>query len=437
MQQPLSSRHLPPGEGHTIDLQNLDSILPTLLDLQQRHGDHFKARFSGQDSWLYVLSHPDMARHVLARNYRNYRKGVGIDLVNVLLGRGIMVSEGDLWKRQRKMLQPMFNRDNLHRLTPLMTDCTAQFIKRLQADIANDEPVNITESTGHAALNFILYALFSEDLTRLIDETGSNPFLMVTDESARDLLFARRFRGLSKLILEMIERRKKENRRPFDILSMIMDASEKSTGEPMPQKQQLDETLTLIIAGHETTASALNWTWYLIAQHPEIEQRLLAEARQVLDGRAPSPADIASLTYTRQVLEEAMRLYPPGWLLTRRAIDEDEICGIYTPAGTDIFIPPYLVHRHPEFWENPEQFDPDRFAPEHKARLPQGAYLAFSIGPRNCIGEGMALYEMIIHISMTIQSIHLQLLPDQHIELQALVNLRSRHDLYMQATSKQ
>ncbi len=437
MQQPFSNHRLPPGEGHVIDLQNLDSILPTLLDLNKRYGDHFKARFAGQDSWLYVLSHPEMARHVLARNYKNYRKGVGIDLVNVLLGRGIMVSEGDLWKRQRKMLQPMFNRDNLHQLMPLMSDCTTRFIKHLQADMANSKPVNITEATGHAALNFILYALFSEDLIRIIDETGSNPFLMVTDESDRDLLFARRFRGLSKLILDMIDRRKKEHRRPFDILSMIMDASEKSTGEPMPQKQQLDETLTLIIAGHETTASALNWAWYLIARHPEVERRLIDEARQVLGGQPPHPDNIGHLSYTRQVLEEAMRLYPPGWLLTRRAIDEDEICGIHTPAGTDIFIPPYLVHRHPDFWDDPERFDPDRFAPQRKASLPQGAYLAFSIGPRNCIGESMALYEMIIHISMTIPNIHLQLLPNQDIELQALVNLRPKHDLYMQASSQQ
>lgn len=433
---PSEHRLLPPGEGHIIDYHHPETILPTLANLFKRYGDHYKARFPDQKSDVFVLCHPAMAKHVLASNYKNYRKGVGIDLVNVLLGRGIMVSEGDLWKRQRKMLQPMFNKDILKQLVPLMTRCTSQLQDKWQQNIASGSPINITEATSHAALNFILYALFSEDLTRIIDETGENPFLMVTDESARDLIFARRFRSLSSLIIDMIERRNRENRRPSDILSLIMDASEKNTGTPMPQKQQLDEVLTLIIAGHETTASALNWTWYLISKNPHVEQRLVEETNAVLGGRTPEFDDMGRLTYTRQVLEESMRLYPPGWLLTRRALDDDEICGFHVPRGTDIFVPPYLIHRHPEFWKHPEQFDPERFAPENKAQHQQGSYLAFSIGPRNCIGEAMAMYEMAIHISMIIQKIRFELVPDQSVELKAVVNLRPKNDLYLTASNR-
>ena len=433
---PSENRPLPPGEGHIIDYHNPETILPLLRNLFNLYGDHYKARFPGQESDVYVLCHPSMAKHVLASNYKNYRKGVGIDLVNVLLGRGIMVSEGDLWKRQRKMLQPMLNRDTLKQLVPLMTRCTSQLLDKWQQNIDAGKAINITEATSHAALNFILYALFSEDLNRIIDETGENPFLMVTDESARDLLFARRFRSLTGLIIDMIDRREKENRRPSDILSLVMGACEKNTGKPMPQKLQLDEVLTLIIAGHETTASALNWTWYLISRHPQVEQRLLEETNQVLQGRPPAFDDLNHLTYTQQVLEESMRLYPPGWLLTRKAIDDDEIFGFHVPRGTDIFVPPYLIHRHPEFWENPEKFDPDRFAPENKAKLQQGSYLAFSIGPRNCIGEMMAMYEMAIHISMIILKVHFELVPDQSIELKALVNLRPKNDLYLMATNR-
>ncbi len=431
---PSEQRLFPPGEGHIIDYHNPETILPTLVSLFKQYGDHFKARFPGQESDVFVLCHPAMAKQVLASNYKNYRKGVGIDLVNVLLGRGIMVSEGDLWKRQRKMLQPMFNKDILKQLVPLMTRCTSQLLAGWEDKIKQGSPINITEATSHAALNFILYALFSEDLTRIIDETGENPFLMVTDESARDLIFARRFRSLTGLIVEMMENRNRDNRRPPDILSLIMDASEKNSGTPMPQKQQLDEVLTLIIAGHETTASALNWTWYLISKNPQVEQRLVDETETLLGGRNPEFDDLGRLTYARQVLEESMRLYPPGWLLTRRALDDDEICGFHVPKGTDIFVPPYLIHRHPDFWTNAEQFDPDRFAPENKARHQQGSYLAFSIGPRNCIGEAMAMYEMVIHICMIVRKIRFERLPDQPIELKAVVNLRPKNDLFLKAS---
>ena len=436
MPKSQSNHHLPPGEGHILDYHNLGTILPELINLSNKYGDHFKAKFPDQDSWVYVLNNPEMAKHILIKNPKNYRKGVGTGQINVLLGRGIIVSEGDLWKRQRKMMQPMFGKEVLKQLVPLMTQCTEQFLEELRTDTATDKQINITEATSNAALNFILYALFSEDLSRIIEESGGNPFLLVADESARNLQFARRFRKLTTVIIDMIEHRNKNNRRPFDFLSMVMDAAEKSTGKPMPQNLQLDEILTMIIAGHETTASALNWTWYLIAQHPNVEQRLLDEAHQVLNGKTPTDTDLSRLTYTRQVLEEAMRLYPPVWTLTRRAIEEDEICGFYVPAGTDILIPPYLVHRHTEYWPDPERFDPDRFSPEQKVGRHQAAYLPFAIGPRNCIGEAMAFNEMIIHISMVIQKIHFELVPKQTIELEALVNLRPKHDLYLSATNQ-
>jgi cytochrome P450 len=436
MQNPRANHHLPPGEGHILDYHNLGTVLPDLIKLNKQYGDHFKAKFPGQDSWVYTLINPEMAKHILIKNPRNYRKGVGTGQINVLLGRGIIVSEGDLWKRQRKMMQPMFSKEVLKQLVPLMTRCTEQYLQEWHASAAAGAAINITEATSNTALNFILYALFSEDLSRIIEESGGNPFLLVADESARDLQFARRFRKLTTVIINMIEHRNKDNRRPFDFLSMVMDAAEKSTGKPMPQNLQLDEILTMIIAGHETTASALNWTWYLIAQHPEVEQRLLDEARQVLNGNTPTHEDLSQLTYTRQVLEEAMRLYPPVWTLTRRAITEDEICGFYVPEGTDILIPPYLVHRHLDFWHDPERFDPERFSAEQKAGRHQAAYLPFAIGPRNCIGEAMAFNEMIIHVSMVIQKMHFELVPEQTIELEALVNLRPKHDLYLRATTQ-
>ena len=430
MNEMLSDKKLPPGEG-LVDFTFPDETLPMLLDQFRQHGDIYKLKSVQRDDWTYVVSHPDLVRQVLGTNYRNYKKGVGIDVVNILLGRGLMVSEGDLWKRQRKMIQPMFHRNVLEQFTALMTRCSRAVISSWQEKQRAGEVINITEEMSQVTLNFILYALFSEDLDRLVEREGRNPFGIVTDESARNLQFAREFRALSGVVMDMVHARQSEERRPFDLLSMMIDARDKQTGEPMSEKQLIDEVLTAVVAGHETTASALNWTWYMISQHPEVEERLQQEAVEVLGGCEPTAADLKQLGYTRQVIEESMRLYPPGWLLTRRALGEDEIGGYHVPLGTDLFISPYIVHRHPQFWDDPEQFRPERFASEQAARRPQGAYLAFSMGPRNCIGEAMAMQEMIIHISMVSQQLRLAFIPDQPVEIEAKVNLRPKHHLFM------
>ncbi|WP_428354883.1 cytochrome P450 [Methyloprofundus sp.] len=399
------------------------------------HGNIFKAKFPDQDSWVYNICDPEMAKHILVSNYKNYLKGVGIKQINVLLGRGIIVSEGDLWKRQRKMMQPLFSNKLLTQQLPLMINCADKLLASWKDDIEAGKAINITESMSQTALDFILHALFSEDLDRIIEETGENPFLMVTDDSARDLLFARRFRKLTHVVSDMMQRRRAENRQPFDLLSMVMNATEKRSGDAMPEKLQIDEILTLIIAGHETTASVLNWTWYLLAQHPEIEQQVLAESQQYMPlNDLPGMDEIAQLKLTQQVLDESMRLYPPVWVITRKAIADDHFNGIDIPAGTDILIPPYLVHRNPAYWPDPEKFDPQRFSPENKKSQHIGAYLPFAIGPRRCIGDSMAIQEMAVHISRLIQKVHFELIPGQTIELEPLVNLRPKQDILFHAT---
>ncbi len=426
---------LPPGEGIIIDYHQLEQVLQQLGSQVDTHGNIFKAKFPDQDSWVYNICDPEMAKHILVSNYKNYLKGVGIKQINVLLGRGIIVSEGDLWKRQRKMMQPLFSNKLLTQQLPLMINCADKLLASWKDDIEAGKAINITESMSQTALDFILHALFSEDLDRIIEETGENPFLMVTDDSARDLLFARRFRKLTHVVSDMMQRRRAENRQPFDLLSMVMNATEKRSGDAMPEKLQIDEILTLIIAGHETTASVLNWTWYLLAQHPEIEQQVLAESQQYMPlNDLPGMDEIAQLKLTQQVLDESMRLYPPVWVITRKAIADDHFNGIDIPAGTDILIPPYLVHRNPAYWPDPEKFDPQRFSPENKKSQHIGAYLPFAIGPRRCIGDSMAIQEMAVHISRLIQKVHFELIPGQTIELEPLVNLRPKQDILFHAT---
>ncbi|SHE20183.1 cytochrome P450 [methanotrophic endosymbiont of Bathymodiolus puteoserpentis (Logatchev)] len=430
--KPLS---LPPGEDIIINYHQLEQVLPQLTGLVATEGNVFKAKFPDQNSWVYNVCDPDMAKHILVTNYKNYKKGVGIKQINVLLGRGIIVSEGELWKRQRKMMQPLFSHKLLTQQLSLMTHCADKLIASWDNDIKAGKPINLTESMSQTALDFILHALFSEDLERIIVETGENPFLMVTDDSARDLLFARRFRQLTHLVSDMMQRRRAENRQPFDLLTMVMNATEKRSGEAMPEKLQIDEILTMIIAGHETTASVLNWTWYLLTQHTDIEQQVLAESQQYMPlDSEPSMADIGQLKFTEQVLDESMRLYPPVWVLTRQALADDHYNGFDIPAGTDILIPPYLMHRNVAYWPDPEVFDPQRFSPENKAKHHIGAYLPFAIGPRRCIGDSMAIQEMAVHISRIIQKIHFELVPGQAVELEPLVNLRPKQDIFLHAT---
>ena len=324
--------NLPSGEDIIIDYHQLESVLARLEDLVKTEGTIFKAKFPDQESWVYHVCDAEWAKHILVTNYKNYKKGVGIKQINVLLGRGIIVSEGELWKRQRKMMQPLFSQKLLAQQLSLMTQCADQLLADWDADISAGKPINITESMSRTALDFILYALFSEDLQRIIAETGENPFLMVTDDSARDLLFALRFSQLTHLVQDMIDRRRAEKRFPADLLTMVMNATEKSSGAAMPEKLQIDEILTLIIAGHETTASVLNWTWHLLAHHAEIEQQVFAESQQTMPTvKVPTMAE-ADLPFIRQVLEESMRLYPPVWVITRQALADDHFKGIDIPA---------------------------------------------------------------------------------------------------------
>jgi cytochrome P450 len=212
---------------------------------------------------------------------------------------------------------------------------------------------------------------------------------------------------------------------------MLMSARDKESGADMPERELIDEVMTLVVAGHETTASGLNWTWYLISQHPEVAERLHAEIDAAPDMAAPELAQVETLRYTQQVVNEALRLYPPGWLLSRRTVEADVLGGYPVPAKTNVLLPLYILHRHPNFWKEPERFWPERFAPEHEAERPRFAYMPFAAGPRHCIGETFALFEMLVHLYKVARRYRLTYVPDKPLELEAQINLRTRHPLRM------
>jgi cytochrome P450 len=305
-----------------------------------------------------------------------------------------------------------------------------RFAERWAARAAAGEPINLTDEVSELTLEIVLESIFGSDLERLEKQLGANPFEVVAKETNRDLKFAFRFRSLTKLVGELIERRRRESTEHMDFLQMLMAARD-SADAPMSNKELIDEVMTLIVAGHETTAAALTWTWYLVSENPDAAARLAAEADRVDTARPLSLEAAESLTFTHQVLNESLRLYPPGWLFTRRTLEADELGGFSIGPRTDVFISPYLLHRHPEFWSEPEQFRPERFEEADAGERHKFAYLPFSVGPRHCIGENIALFEMLVHLCTMTRRFRLQRADRTPIELEAQINLRPRSPLMM------
>ena len=421
----------PPEAELQFDVGSTDDSLDRMIELFARHGDTYRVYVPARKSYTYVIHHPDDVKRVLVSNHRNYTKGVGLDRVRILLGKGIMTSEGELWKRQRYMMQPMFHRRVITEFASVIDSANDRFIARWEAQAARGEFVNLTDEMSELTLDIVLRSVFGSDLDRMAQQIGGNPFEVVTKEQARNLQFAYKFRSLTKLVAELVRRRREAGDDHFDYVGMLMNARDKETGNAMSERELVDEVMTLIVAGHETTASALNWTWYLLSQHPQIEARLHAEIDAAPAAASPSLAQMEALGFTQQVVNEALRLYPPGWLLSRRNIEPDVLSGFEIAAGTNVLLPLYLLHRHPRYWKDPDVFWPERFAPEHEADRPRFAYMPFAAGPRHCIGETFALYEMLMHLYKVARHYRLVHVPDMPIELEAQINLRTRYPLHM------
>ena len=422
---------LPPGPADGFDLGGSDESLARLREYFTRFGDTYRVFAPARGVYNYVINHPDDIKRVLLSNHRNYTKGEGMDRVKILLGNGIMTSEGDFWRKQRRMMQPAFHRRVIDRFSTLIRTVNDKYAARWAAKASRSEPINLTDDVSELTLDIVLRSIFGADLNRLEQQMGANPFEVVAKEQNRDLKFAFRFRSLTKLVAEMINRRRRETEEHFDFLSMLMASRDRETDQPMSDKELIDEVLTLIVAGHETTAAALTWTWYLITQHPEVRAALEAEADRVPDDQTLGLDAAEALAYTHQVLQESLRLYPPGWLITRRTLEADELGGYPILPRTDVFISPYVLHRHPGFWSDPEAFKPERFAGIDAEERHKFSYIPFAVGPRHCIGENIAMFEMLVHISAMSRRFRLTRADDEPIELEAQINLRPRSNLMM------
>jgi cytochrome P450 len=424
---------LPPEAQLRFDVGSTEDSLDRMRELYAVHGDAYRIYAPGRQSHTWVFNHPDDVKRILVTNHRNYVRGVGFDRIKILLGNGIIVSEGEFWKRQRRLIQPSFHRRVLARFGTIIAEANDRCLERWSAIAARGEPLNITDDMSVLTLEIMLRAIFGSDLDAMLTADGvENPFAVLTQESTRDLKFAYRFRKLTTLIGRIIARRRElgplEEESP-SYISMLLAARDKETGEGMTDRELTDEVTTMIIAGHETTASALHWTWYLLSQNPDAERRLHEELARTPEDPVPSLDSMEALAYTGMAIQEAMRLYPPVWVISRRTVEADRLGGFHVPRDTDVFISPFFVHRHPQFWEDPEAFIPERFAAG--GERPRLTYLPFSAGPHHCVGETLAMYEMLVHVSKAARRWRLIHIPGEPIELEALINLRTRRPIFM------
>ena len=438
-----------PWLGSLLEMKRAGQ-LPMLVRAWRRYGD--LVRFRMGPKTLYLVSHPDHIRHVLMTNRDNYCKGFGNEKLKALVGMGLLTSEGRLWQQQRRLIQPAFTAAAVGHYAPAITESTSTMIDRWRIHAATDTPVEISGEMLHLAMQIIGKTMFSVDVEQDADRIAhaldyAFSFIIARTLTAVDVpLFVptpanRRFHHalhiLDSFIYGMIEERRRLGDHKPDLLSTLLQAHDAASGMRMSKRQLRDEVLTIFFAGHEATSLALTWTWYVLSQNPEVERRLWEELDAVLGGRMPELGDLPRLSYTRMVLEEAMRLYPPVPLFIREAVHDDAIAGYRVPAGSLVLVCQYIAHRHPAFWDNPGICDPERFSPERAAGRPRFAYFPFGGGQRTCIGNNMAMLEAQLILAAVAQRYQLVPVPGQIVEPIAEGTLRPRHGIRMMLRPRQ
>jgi cytochrome P450 len=433
--------------GSMADLEH--EPLEWLAQMGRTYGDVVRFRFGLERSNMVL--HPDGIRHVLQENHLNYRKSLDYQNLKPMFGEGLVTSEGDLWKRQRRLAQPAFHRQRLGATVSVMVRRTDEILQRLDAFASSGEPFDLHAQMSELALLIVSEVLFGADLSGEVSRVGPEvsrileiltyrmrtlwqlvPIWVPTPKSLR---FHRSRALLDRIVNDLIAARRgrPDGPAPGDLLAMLMEARDADTGAGMSDRQLRDEVMTLFLAGHETTANALTWTFMLLARAPAAAARLHSEIDQVLGARAPGFEDLPRLAFTSRVIDESLRLYPPVWVVTRAALAPDAIGGYRIDPGDNMLLSQYLTHRHADFWEHPEVFDPDRFLPERSAGRPRFAYFPFGGGPRQCIGNQFALMEAAAVLARIAQRFEISLVPEHRIELDPSITLRPRNGVQVRA----
>jgi len=395
---------------------------------------------------FHVLSHPEHARRVLHVRRNSYDKTGRASLeTRLLAGRSLLVANGERWQRTRRLMNPAFRLNNIARYAPAMTasalDMLRQWRERGRAPVVLD----LAEEMMRVTYRIVGRALLGDDLLRTAEsveqameatlghvyrriEGLAFPIAWPTPGNRK---FVRERANLHAVVDGILGRRRASGCPVHDLLDSLMQARDADGSGDFDDAWLRDEVVTLMLAGHKTTANALTWSWHLLSLHPEIERQVHEEARALLNGRAPTFDELERLPYARQVVEEAMRLYPPIWAMERRALEEDEIGGFAIPKGGTVIVASYVMHRHPEFWDRPERFDPERFTATAAAKRPDYLYLPFGSGPRVCIGMSFALAEATLLLATVIQQCRLLPAPGAKVIPQPGITLGVRDGLPM------
>jgi cytochrome P450 len=395
---------------------------------------------------VYFLNNPDFIERVLVTNSRNFIKGEALQFNRRIFGNGLLTNEGDAWLKQRHLIQPAFRRDRIESYG----NTIVAYTERMVAPWHNGEVRDIHRDMMRLGLEVVAKALFNVEIAserntiaealNTFMELGSRGRLLLPPilrllPTADNRRYQRAARQLDDVVYGLIRQRRSNDHIGDDLLYGLLHSQDES-GRGMSDKQLRDEVMTLLLAGHETTAVSLSWTWYLLAQYPEVEEKLWSELRQVLNGRKPTAQDLSKLPYTGRVVKEAMRLYPPAWAIVRKSLQQCEIGGYQVPAGSTVMMNQWVMHRDPRYYDQPERFNPDRWLDERAKAIPKFAYFPFGGGPRACIGASFAAMEGVLVLATIAQKYQLRVAPDWPVEPLPTMTLRPKQGIKVVLTRR-
>jgi cytochrome P450 len=442
-----STRKNPPGPHTYIPLESTRKAIRNQILFhstnQSLYGDIVRFRFLFQPAT--VLTHPDYAKHVLQQNHPNYDKNISpINALKVLLGEGLFTNNSPSWLHQRRLMQPLFHHKNINGLATIMSTTALELAESWKELTQTQRCIDMPLEMKNYMLRAIGKTLFSVDLkytTQIIEDHMKSmfhalhsyvniPFPPLSVPTPRNQKIKHAVDSLDAIIYEIIteyQQREEGN----DLLALLLAARD-DNNQAMTNKQVRDELMTLLLGGHETTSYTLAWIWYVLSIYPDVEKRLHEELETVLNGQPPTLTQMPQLHYLDLLLKEVLRLYTPAFVVARRAVQDDEIGGYFIPKNSYMFVLPYFIHQHPDFWDKPEIFDPERFLPERSQERPKFAYLPFGGGPHVCIGNSFAEMEIKMTIATLAQRYQARLTPFDHpVEPKVSLTMTARYGLPM------
>ena len=436
----------PPATHFFATLRDMRrDILKVMHEATKTYGD--VVRFKLGPRTMYLLNHPDHVEQILERRCQNYeRRGRSTDKMKAVCGDSLLTTDGAMWKRERQLMQPAFHQKHVEGFSSLITQATQEMLERWETHAASGRALDVSSEMVRLTSTIVGQAFFGADvagdalamegaLQVLLDHTYQRFEAIVDWEGIFPGLAGRPFkdalRTVDGVVRRIIEGRRGSSDEHHDLLAMLLGARDLENIGGMSDQQLRNETITMLLAGYETTAHALAWTIYAISEHSDLEHRLLEEIQRAIGERGPGLEDLPGLEFTTRIIKESLRLYPPIWAVERRTVADDEIGGYRISAGSSVFISPYALHRHPLFWENPETFDPDRFTLDRSKNRPHLAYIPFGAGPHQCIGSPLAMLEARLILPALFRRFHFRVVPGHVIAAKPGITLRFKDGLPM------